>query len=554
MRFEEAAEQAGVDGVLLGHIKGQFVYKGRGGVPYYVDGGAGGELYTEGPVGTDHGYWHGFRLLRVAGGKVTTDTVPIFVKDGIRLDGPGYLLIGADAKYEAFGTQPVFNDEAKVTGLELRDPDPIRPASSSGLGSVGDFVRGGGWIFVPMVLLVLGGLAMNGTLPRPRRRVAVAAAGLAGAGVIAVAGVSMAQQSSPTTTPLESLPVPARIFATSNPQVVAPVASRTDDPRRDPARQTEDGDFRARCPGAARVSITSGFETTSKAVRVASRRGRIVRARAGVPLALAARRPARPGAGVEGAPGPARAGAGADPAQGQDRAGAARRLPGARQQAADLALGRPRRRAAASSAGQRPGATACRCWCAPTAGRSAARRSWSCASAASPGGRAPSPRRAAGWWRGTAASGRRARPGRPWAPAAAARPRAARARGLQLGELGARLVQLLHRVLEAVLQRGHLLAQAQAELVALDAQIGDLGLASSSRASRVPGSSTAVRADRARTSTSGRVERRRPGGAGRSASAQRGAWRAACRARSAAGCRVRSARWRGRLARCRDFP
>ncbi len=94
-------------------------------------------------------------------------------------------------------------------------------------------MRGGGWIFVPVLLLVLGGLAMNGALPRPRRRVAVAAAGMAGAGVIAVAGVSMAQQSSPTTTPLESLPVPARIFATSDPQVVAPVASRTDDPRRD---------------------------------------------------------------------------------------------------------------------------------------------------------------------------------------------------------------------------------------------------------------------------------------------------------------------------------
>ena len=289
MRFEEAAEQAGVDGVLVGHIKGQFLYEGRGKVPYYIDGGAGGELYTSGPVGTDHGYWHGFRLLRVAGGKVTTDTVPIFVKDGIRLDGPGYLVQGAAAHYEAFGKQPVFNDSAKVTGLELRDPDPVRPASSSGLGSVGDFVRGGGWIFVPVLLLALGGMAMNGTLPRPRRRAAVAAAAAAGAGVVAVAGVSMAQQSSPTTTPRSSLPVPARMFATSNPQVVAPVASAADDPRRDTARQTEDGGFRARCPGAARVSITSGFETTSKAVRVASRRGRIVRG------ARAYRRSLRPG-------------------------------------------------------------------------------------------------------------------------------------------------------------------------------------------------------------------------------------------------------------------
>ena len=96
IRFEEAAEQAGVDGVLLGHIKGQFLYEGRGKVPYFIDGGAGGELYTDGPVGTDHGYWHGFRLLRTSGGRLTTDTVPIFVKDGIRLDGPGYLVRGAE--------------------------------------------------------------------------------------------------------------------------------------------------------------------------------------------------------------------------------------------------------------------------------------------------------------------------------------------------------------------------------------------------------------------------------------------------------------------------
>ena len=77
-----------MDGVFVGHIKGQFLYRGRGNVPYYIDGGAGGELYTEGPVGADHGYWHGFRLVRVANGRVTTDTVPIFVKNGIRLEGP----------------------------------------------------------------------------------------------------------------------------------------------------------------------------------------------------------------------------------------------------------------------------------------------------------------------------------------------------------------------------------------------------------------------------------------------------------------------------------
>ena len=267
--------------------------------------------------------------------------MPIFVKDGIRLDGPGYLLIGADAHYEAFGKQPVFNDEAKVTGLELRDPDPIRPASSAGLGSVGDFVRGGGWIFVPVLLLALGGLAMNGALPRPRRRVAVAAAALAGAGVIAVAGASMAQQGAPTTTPLDSLPVPARMFATSNPQVMAPVASETDDPRRDPARQTEDGGFRGALPRRRQREHHLRIRDHDEAGARGQPAGRIVRAaRAYRSRSLRAGRRGR--VRVAGAPRPARPRAGAHPAQWQDRARAARRLPGPGQQAADLALGRPR--------------------------------------------------------------------------------------------------------------------------------------------------------------------------------------------------------------------
>lgn len=273
-KFERVAEAAGVDGVFVGHIKGQFVYRGRGGVPYYIDGGAGGELYTDGPVGTDHGYWHGYRLLRVDRGKVTTDTVPIFVRDGIRLEGPEFVKTGRQAQYQAFGKQPVFNDPAKVPNLELRDPDPQRPPSSSGVGT---FVRGGGWIFVPVMLLALGGLAMNGTLPRPRRQALVLACATAGASVIGIAGASLAQQSVPTTTPRENLPIPARMFTSSDPQVMAPVAGKGDDPRRDARTQTEDGLFEARCPGRVTMSITSGFEMQSKGALVPSKTGPIAR-------------------------------------------------------------------------------------------------------------------------------------------------------------------------------------------------------------------------------------------------------------------------------------
>lgn len=102
-KFEQVAEEAGVDAVFVGHIKGQFLYRGSGGVPYYIDGGAGGELYTTGPVGVDHGFWHGYRLVRVDGSRITTDAVPIFVRGGITIRGPGQLAAGSLARFEAFG-------------------------------------------------------------------------------------------------------------------------------------------------------------------------------------------------------------------------------------------------------------------------------------------------------------------------------------------------------------------------------------------------------------------------------------------------------------------
>ena len=215
-KFEQAAEQAGVDGVFLGHIKAQFLYRGLGGVPYFIDGGAGGELYTEGPVGTDHGYWHGYRLVRVEGQRVTTDAVPIFVPGGITVSGPRTMRRGEAARFEAFGRQPVFNNSAKVNALELRDPDPV-----------------------------------------PR-------------GLIS-------QRGEPTSTPVESLPNPARIWTTASRFVLSPVASQTEDARRNPRTQTHDGAFRARCPGKTRVRIDSGMESAARWVVVPSNRGRIVR-------------------------------------------------------------------------------------------------------------------------------------------------------------------------------------------------------------------------------------------------------------------------------------
>lgn len=123
-RFEQEAEQAGVDAVFTAHVKGQWIYTARK-VPYHIDGGAGGELYVNpgGEVGTDTGYWHGYRLIRVGqDGKIATDTVPIFVPGGIAVEGPATVARGQAALFTATGRQPT-EEGPRVDALELRDPD-----------------------------------------------------------------------------------------------------------------------------------------------------------------------------------------------------------------------------------------------------------------------------------------------------------------------------------------------------------------------------------------------------------------------------------------------
>ena len=265
--FERIASTTGVDGVFLAHIKGQFQYI-AGNVPYYIDGGAGGELYTEGPVGTDHGYWHGYRLLRVNGPNVITDTVPIFVPGSLKVNGPASMTLGASAQFEGFGMQPVFKDSAKVPALELRDPDPVPSGGASGSSIPTGLLMVGG----PLAALLLLAAAMSRRRPRGRRRLATALApGLAGA--VAVTGLAVAQRSEPTSTPKDALPNPARIWTSSNPYVLSPSPSGTEDPRRDPLTQTHDGKFRARCPGRTTIRLSSGWESKGHRVTVPSAAG-----------------------------------------------------------------------------------------------------------------------------------------------------------------------------------------------------------------------------------------------------------------------------------------
>ena len=194
--FEEAAAAAGVDGVFAGHIKGQWIYSALE-VPYFIDGGAGGEVYVGSgeETGVDSGYWHGFRLMLIRKGRVVvTDTVPVFADGGITVDGPSDLPSGEVGDFSAIGQQPT--EEGPDVKLELRNPSDE---------------------------------ASN----------------------------------------FENLPTPARIWTTSDRRVLAPVAAEEDDPRRNKRTQTVSGRFRARCPGFAYVTVTSGWEKRRLGVEVA---------------------------------------------------------------------------------------------------------------------------------------------------------------------------------------------------------------------------------------------------------------------------------------------
>jgi len=124
--FEQAAAAAGLDGVFVGHIKGMWEYSASD-IPYFTDGGAGGEVYV-GPAeetGVDYGYWHGYRLINVRKGRMRTYPIPVFKRKGIDVSGPKELAAGESGQFAAVGQQPtVVGPDVK---LELRAPDPARP-------------------------------------------------------------------------------------------------------------------------------------------------------------------------------------------------------------------------------------------------------------------------------------------------------------------------------------------------------------------------------------------------------------------------------------------
>jgi hypothetical protein len=135
--FDAIAQVAGIDMVVLGHIQGNATYS-VGDTDYYIDGGGGGSPYALREVGTDTGYFYGFRVLRMFqtadGLEHRTYLVPLI--DELKIDGPRRASVGETIDLTGTAVQPfdpdlpprlsaVPNEEIV---LELRPPsDPKVP-------------------------------------------------------------------------------------------------------------------------------------------------------------------------------------------------------------------------------------------------------------------------------------------------------------------------------------------------------------------------------------------------------------------------------------------
>lgn len=105
--FDALATATGTDAVLLGHIQGNAVYR-VGDVDYFIDGGGGGSPYSNGPSGTDTGYYYGFRILRVfrAQGEWSYRSYFVPLVDRIVVKGPSGVAVGDRVRLRATVVQP----------------------------------------------------------------------------------------------------------------------------------------------------------------------------------------------------------------------------------------------------------------------------------------------------------------------------------------------------------------------------------------------------------------------------------------------------------------
>ena len=121
--FEAIASASGVDAVFLGHIQGNAVYQVNA-VDYFIDGGGGGSPYAMHSVGTDTGYYYGFRIIRVTPRlrepEVRSYFVPLVEK--VQVETPSVTTVGEEIALTASARQPHDPDLPPRAGLLPNEP------------------------------------------------------------------------------------------------------------------------------------------------------------------------------------------------------------------------------------------------------------------------------------------------------------------------------------------------------------------------------------------------------------------------------------------------
>jgi hypothetical protein len=133
--FDAIAQLTGIDVVLLGHIQGNALYT-VGETEYFIDGGGGGSPYALHSVGTDTGYYYGYRLFRIdpKSGDHRTYFIPLI--DNIEVDAPSRVEVGETLTLNAVARQPFDPDLPPRLGgvpnepimLELRPEESLDDA------------------------------------------------------------------------------------------------------------------------------------------------------------------------------------------------------------------------------------------------------------------------------------------------------------------------------------------------------------------------------------------------------------------------------------------
>lgn len=202
--FDTIASRTGVDSVLLGHIQGNAIYE-VGQTRYFIDGGGGGSPYSNGKVGTDTGYYYGFRILRVSPSADSIGYRTYFVPlvDHIEIRGPSEAEVGELVDLDATAVQPF-------------DPD-LPPRFG---GAPNEAIR----------------VELRPVAPGPFR---------------------------------DAVPDIAYVWETSNPAILRPVGSRgAQDPAFDPKTMSTTGRFEAVRAGTATITIKVGTHVEKLRVTV----------------------------------------------------------------------------------------------------------------------------------------------------------------------------------------------------------------------------------------------------------------------------------------------